>query len=337
MPAPSLLYVDDQEENLKAFKRVFKKDFNIFTAISGEKGLDLFEEHPEITLLVSDQRMPGMSGVDFLNACKQINPLPIRIIITGYADLESTINAINEAEIYRFVAKPWETHDLRQTLLEAQKKYDLVLELELKNKRLESLDRLKTKFMMLVNHELKTPITVQRSYVELLKDLSPSEEALTFIEKSIQGTERMEDLVNEILYFLKIQGEEHIEMTDTVNISNVLEQKNLDYKIKSNKEYFSEALNRLLKNANDHKAEGTEVGISIEEDVLCISNELKKDSDPPDVDLILKPFEINEEAFNHSKGLGMGLSIATLILNKLGHKVEINAHKKFEVRIDLSK
>lgn len=337
MPAPSLLYVDDQEENLKAFKRVFKKDFNIFTAISGEKGLDLFEEHPEITLLVSDQRMPGMSGVDFLNACKHINPHPIRIIITGYADLESTINAINEAEIYRFVAKPWETHDLRQTLLEAQKKYDLVSELELKNKRLESLDRLKIKFMMLVNHELKTPITVQRSYIELLKDLSPSEEALTFIEKSLKGTERMEDLVSEILYFLKIQSEDSIEMTDTVNLSDLLENKELNYKIKSNKEHLNEAVKRLLKNAEDHKPEGTEVGVSIDGDVLLITNELKKDSAPPDVDLILKPFEINEEAFNHSKGLGMGLSIATLILNKLGHKVEINTHEKFEVRIDLSK
>lgn len=334
---PTLLYVDDQEENLKAFKRVFKNDFNIFTALNGEEGLDLFEEHPEITLLVSDQRMPGMSGVDFLNACKHINPLPIRIIITGYADLESTINAINEAEIYRFVAKPWQSHDLRQTLLEAQKKYDLITELELKNKKLESLDRLKTQFMMLVNHELKTPITVQRSYIELLKDLSPNEEALGFIEKSIKGSERMEDLVNEILYFLKIQSEENVEMNDNMNLGEVLKVKQIDYKIKSNKSYFSDAINRLIKNANDHKAENTEIEIFINKNQLSIVNEMKKNLKPPDLDIILKPFEINEEAFNHSKGLGMGLSIATLILNKLGHKVEINVHEKFEVRIDLSK
>ncbi len=328
----SLLYVDDQEENLRAFKRVFKKDFIVYTALSGEEGLDLFEKHQDISLLVSDQRMPGMSGVDFLNACKLINPRPIRIIITGYADLESTINAINDAEIYRFIPKPWERLDLKQTLLEAQKKYDLVNELELKNKELESLDKLKNKFMMLINHELKSPLTIQKSYLELLAEEIKEKEQTELLNKSIGGTEKMETLVEEILFFLKLQ-----EKTDlkSQNLSLKDIHKDLsEMKIKTDKTLFKEAFERLLKNANDHKKASTSVKVHVKDSVLIIENTIGS-SEPLDINLILKPFEIHEESFNHSKGLGLGLSISSLILNKLGFEVSFKTGKKFEVRINL--
>jgi CheY-like chemotaxis protein len=331
--AASLLYVDDQEENLRAFKRVFKRDFNIFTAISGEEGLDVFEKHPEITLLVSDQRMPGMSGVDFLNACKHLNPKPIRIIITGYADLESTINAINEAEIYRFIPKPWEPLDLKQTLLEAQKKYELVNELEIKNKHLESLDRLKNNFMMLVNHELKTPLTVQKSYLELLNEEVKDEEAKLLLAKSLGGTEKMEKMVEEIMFFLELQKRTDFSEKQPLNLKEIHEDLS-DSKIKTDKKLFLEAFNRLYENALNHKKKDTKVKISLENKELIIENDLSSDK-PPDLDLILKPFELHEEAFNHNKGLGLGLSIASLILNKLGFSVALNASEKFEVRINL--
>jgi len=329
----SLLYVDDQEENLRAFKRVFKKDFNIFTAISGEEGLDIFEKHPEITLLVSDQRMPGMSGVDFLNACKHLNPRPIRIIITGYADLESTINAINEAEIYRFIPKPWEPLDLKQTLLEAQKKYELVNELEIKNKHLESLDRLKNNFMMLVNHELKTPLTIQKSYLELLKEEMKDEVSHQLLTKSLGGTEKMETMVEEILFFLELQKKEDFSEKESFSLNEL--NKDLEQlKIVTDKKLFKEAFNRLYENAESHKKDNSQIEIHLKNNELIIANELES-STPPDVDLILKPFELHEEAFNHNKGLGLGLSIASLILNKLGFSVSLTAKKKFEVRINL--
>ena len=331
--ATSLLYVDDQEENLRAFKRVFKKDFNIFTALSGEEGLDVFEKHPEITLLVSDQRMPGMSGVDFLNACKHLNPKPIRIIVTGYADLESTINAVNEAEIYRFIPKPWESLDLKQTLLEAQKKYELVNELEVKNKHLKSLDKLKNNFMMLINHELKTPLTIQKSYLELLKDEVKDEETLLLLKKSLMGTEKIELMVEEILFFLELQKRTDFSDTESLSLKEVCSDLE-DLRIKTNKKLFLEAFKRLHENAKNHKKEGGKVKIFFNDKNLIIENDLDP-KNTPDLDLILKPFELHEEAFNHNKGLGLGLSIASLILNKLGFSVSLNANKTFEVRINL--
>jgi response regulator RpfG family c-di-GMP phosphodiesterase len=326
---PSLLYIDDELENLKVFSRVFKKNFEIHTAISGEEGLEIFEKHPEISLLVSDQRMPGMSGVDFLNACKMINPEPIRILITGYADLESTINAINDAEIYRFIKKPWEKLDLLQTLNEAQKKYEL-------EKEVRTLDKLKTKFMMLVNHELKTPLTVQRSYLEILKESKLDEEQTLYLEKSLSGSSRLEKLISEILYFLKVQEANLLSHQEEFDLSLATGVQDLvGTPIKTNKEFFCEALKRLIENAETHKKENSVVNIEQNAEFILISNQMKEDS--VDVNLVLKPFELNEDAFNHTKGLGLGLSIATLILAKLGFSVNLKGEdKKFDIRISLN-
>lgn len=325
---PGLLYIDDENENLKVFTRVFKKEFTIYTALSGEEGLEILENQPEISLLVSDQRMPGMSGVDFLNACKLINPFPIRILVTGYADLESTINAINEAEIYRFIKKPWEKLDLLQTLNEAQKKYEL-------EKEIRSLDKLKDKFMMLVNHELKTPLTIQRSYLEFLKESKLDKEQSLYLEKSLSGSDRLEKLISEILYFLKIQKEDLIKQQEEFELSFATGIQDLTRTtIKTNKAYFCDAIQRLLGNANGHKADDSTVDIQQNSQKIEILNKVEKNLD---LELILKPFEINEDAFNHTKGLGMGLSIATLILGKLGFPVNISCEKNiFSVSISLS-
>lgn len=325
---PTLLYIDDELENLKVFERVFKKHFNIFTALSGEEGLSIFEKENGISLVVSDQRMPGMSGVDFLNACKLINPYPIRVLLTGYADLESTINAINDAEIYRFIKKPWEKLDLLQTLNEAQKKYEL-------EKEVRSLDELKTKFMMLVNHELKTPLTIQRSYLEFLKESELDKDQSLYLNKSLEGSNRLEKLISEILYFLKIQKEDLKASTEDFELSEATGIQDLTgTTIKTNKAYFCDAIKRLIENAESHKLEGSSIATSQSSDEITISNDI---SESMDLDLILKPFEINEDTFNHTKGLGLGLSIATVILSKLGYQTHLNAtNKKFTVTVHLS-
>jgi len=325
----SLLYVDDEMENLKVFSRVFKKDFEIYTAVSGEEGLEIFEKHPEISLLVSDQRMPGMSGVDFLNACKHINPYPIRILITGYADLESTINAINDAEIYRFIKKPWEKLDLLQTLNEAQKKFEM-------EKEIRSLDELKNKFMMLVNHELKTPLTIQRSYLEFLKESKLDEDQKLYLDKSLGGSDRLEKLISEILFFLKVQKEDLSKNHEKFELSAATGIQDLTgTEIESNKVYFCEALKRLIENAKEHKADGTEVKIEQETSKILIQNKMKAET--VDLNIVLKPFELNEDAFNHTKGLGLGLSIATMILSKLGFKTKLESESgNFTVEINLS-
>lgn len=111
--SPNILIVDDEELVLKSLQRVFRKEgYNLYFATNGQKALEIMEDVP-IDLILSDQRMPGMTGTELLKIVKEKWPNTIRVIISGYADFEAVLSAINEGEVYRFVTKPWEDNSLR--------------------------------------------------------------------------------------------------------------------------------------------------------------------------------------------------------------------------------
>ena len=127
-----VLFVDDEESILNTLIRLFRKeDYEIFTATSGMEGLKIAEEN-DISLIISDHRMPGMTGVDFLCQVKDIVPDAIRIMLTGYADLEASIAAINKGEVHRFLTKPWNDEVLLVTVKQSLEYRDMML----MNKRL---------------------------------------------------------------------------------------------------------------------------------------------------------------------------------------------------------
>lgn len=124
---PAILFVDDEENILSSLVRLFRKeDYEVLTATSGADGLKIMESR-DISLVISDHRMPGMTGVDFLARVKDISPDTIRIMLTGYADLEAAISAINKGEVYRFISKPWNDEELKLTVRQSLDYRDLVL------------------------------------------------------------------------------------------------------------------------------------------------------------------------------------------------------------------
>ena len=104
-PKYNILYVDDEKHNLSTFKVAFRRSYNIFTAINAFEGLDVLKEQ-DIHIIISDQRMDGMSGVEFFKRVKVSHPDCIRIILTGYSDMNIIVRAINECGIFRFMMKP---------------------------------------------------------------------------------------------------------------------------------------------------------------------------------------------------------------------------------------
>ncbi|HIJ79822.1 MAG: response regulator [Desulfobulbaceae bacterium] len=125
-----VLYVDDEEVNLTNFKETLSDEFEIFTALSGEVALDILKKQGEMALVVSDQRMPGMSGIELLAQVKMQYPETIRMIISAYTEIHELIDAINQAEVYRYFVKPWEEEQLRLTIGNAVKTYNLAKEIK---------------------------------------------------------------------------------------------------------------------------------------------------------------------------------------------------------------
>lgn len=115
----TLLLVDDEEHILASLKRMLRRDgYTVVTAPSGQEGLTVLATTP-VDVIVSDQRMPGMSGVEFLRQAKAAYPHTVRMVLSGYTDLQSVTDAINEGAIYKFLTKPWDDEHLRANIAEA--------------------------------------------------------------------------------------------------------------------------------------------------------------------------------------------------------------------------
>ena len=140
-----VLFVDDEENILKAIKRLLlEESYETLTASSGEEALKLLRNQKDIGLIVSDQRMPGMQGVDVLKQASEISPDTLKIMLTGYADINAAIDAINKGGAFRYITKPWKDDELIQVIRDAVHRYSLIRE----NKRL-------TEIVKKQNEELK--------------------------------------------------------------------------------------------------------------------------------------------------------------------------------------
>ncbi len=146
----NVLYVDDEENNLNSFRAALRRSYNVFTAISGEDGMEVLKEN-DIHVIITDQRMPQMTGVQFLQHIPgdQDN---IRIILTGFSDMESIIDAINTGQVYRYITKPWDKDELKitidnaiETVMLRRNNKELILELQEHNEQLEEKVRQRTK------------------------------------------------------------------------------------------------------------------------------------------------------------------------------------------------
>ena len=168
-PKHTILCVDDEKQILSALKRLLRKEnFDLLTATNGEEGLKIMASR-DIHLVISDHRMPEMSGISFLAKVRENYPDTIRILLTGYTEIDSIKASINEGHVYKFLLKPWNDDDLKQEIRKALERYDLIQsnhslhlmvaaknkELEQVNKDLENIIKRRTRELELQNQALE--------------------------------------------------------------------------------------------------------------------------------------------------------------------------------------
>ncbi len=123
----SILLVDDEPEVLFSLKGLLRREFNLHTAETGSEAMEILARH-EIHVVMTDQRMPEMTGVELVQRVKCQYPEAIRIVFTGYADIKSVIDAINKGGLYRYITKPWDPDELVELLREAVAEYDKIVQ-----------------------------------------------------------------------------------------------------------------------------------------------------------------------------------------------------------------
>jgi adenylate cyclase len=160
-----ILYVDDEEHNLISFAATFRKEYKIHTAINGNEAIEIMR-HNDIKLVITDQRMPEMTGIQLLEKLSPEFPDSIRMILTGFSDIEVIIEAINSGRVFRYITKPWDENELRMTLENARQLFDL----QSRNRSLMA--------------ELKTKVEEQDQTLKLFIKYVPEQVVKQTLEKS---------------------------------------------------------------------------------------------------------------------------------------------------------
>jgi two-component system sensor histidine kinase/response regulator len=215
----TILYLDDEQENLDAFYSIFRRDYHVLITTDPHEALRLLQIHT-VKVIISDQRMPVMSGVEFLRNAFIQHPKATRILLTGYADMGAVVSAINEGRIFLYVTKPWAEEDLHRQLEASVKQYDdyaedqfLMLSLREYNRALEEKVSLRTEnlldankqlhhFMKIAAHDLKNPLAAVRSSAEILSvrgDAVVPERRKQLTQGIVDSSDRMLNIIKNFL------------------------------------------------------------------------------------------------------------------------------------------
>ena len=217
-----ILYVDDEIENLEGFRYTFMLDYDISVAKSAKEGLKLLEQK-EYKIVITDQKMPEMSGIEFLKIVKEKFTDAIRIVLTAYADATSAIEAINTGEIYRFLSKPWTKTDLKATIENAIETYNL------KQKNRELIVNLKDTNHKLskINNKLKENINELEEAENIQKILT--EELIQQKEKAEESDSLKTEFINNMSHEIRTPMNGILGFSDILNDPSLSEKKRNNY------------------------------------------------------------------------------------------------------------
>lgn len=208
LQSPEILYIDDEANNLISFKAAFRYRYPVHTAISTDEAREILRSNPNIRVVFCDQRMPGETGIEFLHAIRKDFPLPVRILLTAYADLETVVDAVNKGHIFRFVRKPWVEEEIISSIEEANKFFITDSMLGLRNEELQKAYDELDKFAYSVSHDLRDPLTGVLSAIKLGLEFDSVErihEILALMESSVL---RLNTYINSLHdYYLLKRGE----------------------------------------------------------------------------------------------------------------------------------
>lgn len=352
-----ILYIDDEANNLVSFKAMFRHDYQVLTAGSAAEGLLAVQNHPDIKIIFCDQRMPEKTGVQFFQDIAIKYPEPVRMLITGYIDIESVIRAINDGHVYRYLTKPWREEEVRSAIEEGYKYYATSSMLGIKIKELQETNSELDKFTYSVTHDIRGPVVSILGAIEIMKhmdDIGEIRELMGMMEKS---AEKVKDLITNIhAYYNLKRGHLNIQeiwFKDLLEEITILHQINANINQVSIKTCVSQEatfrtdvtviqliFNNLLANAIKYQRKtepnkSVDIQIKVEKGVAVITME--------DNGIGIEPMyteEIFEMFFRATKegiGSGFGLYNVKDALNKLNGTIRVesvvNEGTKFIVTI----
>lgn len=341
-----ILYVDDELNNLASFKASFRFDYKILLAKSTAEAIDYLIQHPDINIVMCDQRMPDQTGTDFLENIRLRFPKPVRILITGYTDIDPLIDAINRGNIYRFIKKPWNDLDLRSAIEEGYKFFLTNSLLAQKNEELQGAYNLLNEFAYNVTHGLRDPILSVLSLVEIAQHMDNVPEdvreildmvghAMVQLDNYVENTRDYHQLKNGTMQLSDVQLGKVLDSVVGIYQSES-EQGGIRFTVniqqsgsfRSNEALLQIIVNNLLSNAfkyqkknNDDKF--VELNVDVSQDTLNIS--VKDNGIGIPANHIKNIFDPLYRATSVQYGSGLGLYNVKDALVKLNGEIYVDS------------
>lgn len=200
-----VLYIDDEQNNLNGFKATFRFDYTIYIAANIPQAYEYLKAHTDIRIILCDQRMPDKTGVQFFEEMRDEYPDPVRMLITGYTDIESVIDAVNRGHIFRYIKKPWTDNDVKSAIEEANKFYLTSSLLVSKNKELQSAYDELGKFAYSITHDVRGPLLSIIGAIDLANGITNIDELRELLSMMSEAVKKLDEYIRNTHEYYKLK------------------------------------------------------------------------------------------------------------------------------------
>lgn len=338
----AILYVDDEEDNLLSFKATFRRNYEIFTAASSAQGLNVLNNH-NVHVIIADQRMPQSTGVEFFDIVRTAHPDPIRILLTGYTDVEAIIDAINKGQIFRYIKKPWDKLELQTSIKNAFEVYTTRQNLKIKIEELQRTNDELNRFVYSTSHDLRSPLASVMGVLNLAKMEGSVKDPNGYMDMIESCVHKMDFFIIKVIeYYKSVRVDESHEIVDLKKVAtdsiDLCRMQNpaivFDLQVNQAGEFWSDAfrlsviLNNLISNAVKYqRPEETNPYVKLVIDVNEKEAEIIIEDNGVGIieDHLNNVFKMFFRSNFSVTGLGIGLYIVKEALTRIGGEISVES------------
>ena len=333
----SVLYVDDLQTNLILFQATFEHDYHIILAESAAKALEIMKEQ-EIQVLVTDQRMPDMTGTELLEIVSREYPEVRRFLLTAFTDFETVVEAVNKGHIHGYVNKPLQAEEVRLSINSSLEMYylrkknsEIMLELEKANQELMGLDGMKSEIIKVISQEIRNPLNRIMGTLHLLKDKMKGQElagVINILDSSVSRLEEFSSMTEQIS-ILKSPGHtldkknlnlKQVIEYGVIEVSEDLKEKGIvidlqnhtpDMTISGESDLLVSCLVNILRNAMIHTGKGETITIittQSDKEVICEVIDQGKNYSEKLLEDLTSHLNATDQKLNLNLGIDLALS-----------------------------
>jgi len=341
----SVLYLDDEEHNLSAFKATFRRTHDVRTAGSSEEAMEMIGQR-EPQIIIADQRMPKVTGIEFFQTVQESHPDPLRVLLTAYTSSQTVIDAVNKGKIDRYLVKPWDREMMEETLKVSSEIYRNKIEVKRRNEELYRINNELNRFVYSVSHDLRAPLLSMLGLVDLCKMEEDPEQVKEYFQLVESSIRKMDEYIKTTLeYYRNLKSKLIIEKVDLKELIEEIAEPLKNYNqfvrfslkiedgacLHTDRVRLKIALNNLISNAvkYGYQAPGTEylITVSVNKGAANTKISVMDEGKGIAADQLKNIFEIfySASAGKSIDSTGLGLYLVKQSVEKLKGEVDVRS------------